>query len=260
MSEIRVHNVSLYYEEHGKGEPILCIHGTGSSSVLWADAAAELGKHGRAIVYDRRGFSRSERPDPLVLDVHVHTDDAAALLDALAAAPAVVIGRSQGGEIAVDLALRYPERVRALALLEGGGLALSEELARSIAALDEQVFAAAEADMDTVGEALLRAVAGDEGWEALPNAVKEIFTANGPAIVAEERGGLLGASAEQLSTVTQPTLLVSGKDSLPGFAEATAIVAAAIPSARVEWVEGGHLIDPAHPAVLAFVDEVLALR
>jgi hypothetical protein len=33
--------------------------------------------------------------------------------------------------------------------------------------------------------------------------------------------------------------------------------AAAIPSARVEWVEGGHLINPAHPAVLAFVDEVL---
>jgi pimeloyl-ACP methyl ester carboxylesterase len=260
MSEIRVNGVSLYYEEHGSGEPILCIHGTGSSSVLWADAASELAKRGRTILYDRRGFSRSERPEPLVMDVHVHADDAAALLDALGAAPAVVIGRSQGGEIAVDLALRYPERVRALALLEGGGLALSGELRRSIAALDEQVFAAAEADMETVGEVMLRAVAGDEGWEAMPNVVKEIFTANGPAIVAEERSGLLDVSAEQLATVTQPTLLVAGKDSLPGFAEATAIVAAAVPSARVEWVEGGHIIDPANPAVLRFVDEVLALR
>ena len=35
-------------------------------------------------------------------------------------------------------------------------------------------------------------------------------------------------------------------------------MAAAIPSARVEWVEGDHLIDAAHPAVLAFVDDVLA--
>jgi pimeloyl-ACP methyl ester carboxylesterase len=93
----------------------------------------------------------------------------------------------------------------------------------------------------------------------MPNVVKEIFTANGPAIVAEERSGLLDVSAEQLATVTQPTLLVAGKDSLPGFAEATAIVAAAVPSARVEWVEGGHIIDPANPAVLRFVDEVLAL-
>jgi hypothetical protein len=35
-------------------------------------------------------------------------------------------------------------------------------------------------------------------------------------------------------------------------------MAAAMPSARVAWVEGGHLVDPAHPVVLAFVDEVLA--
>ena len=120
--EIRVNGVSLYYEEHGAGEPILCIHGTGSSAALWVDAAAELAAHGRTIVYDRRGFSRSERPEPYVTNVHQHADDAAALIDALAAAPAIVIGRSYGGEIAVDLALRYPDRVRALALLEGGGM------------------------------------------------------------------------------------------------------------------------------------------
>ena len=137
MSEIRVNGVSLYYEEHGAGEPIVCIHGTGSSSVLWSDAADELAQHGRTIVYDRRGFSRSERPEPYVTDVHQHADDAAALIDALAAAPAIVIGRSQGGEIAVDLALRYPDRVRALALLEGGGLTLSEALRRWDGELDE---------------------------------------------------------------------------------------------------------------------------
>jgi esterase len=111
--------VSLYYEEHGAGEPILCIHGTGSSAALWFDAAHELATHGRTIVYDRRGFARSERPEPFVTDVHQHTDDAAALIEALEAAPAVVIGRSYGGNVALELALRYPDRVRALALLEG---------------------------------------------------------------------------------------------------------------------------------------------
>ena len=256
VPELRVNGVSLYYEEHGAGEPILCIHGTGSSSVLWSDAADELGTRGRTIVYDRRGFSRSERPEPLVMDVHKHTDDAAALIDALGAGPAIVIGRSQGGEIAIDLALRYPDRVRALALLEGGGLSLSEALTRWLADLDEQIFAAAEADMSTVGETMLSAV-GKAGWEDLPEPVKQIFTANGPAIVAEHRGGLLDVSAEQLGTIVQPTLLVAGKGSPPAFKEVTNLVAAAMPSARVEWVEGGHVINPAHPAVLAFVDEVL---
>ena len=54
------------------------------------------------------------------------------------------------------------------------------------------------------------------------------------------------------------TLLVAAAESPPAFAEATNVVAAAIPRARVEWVGGGHLIDAAHPAVLAFVDGVLA--
>lgn len=258
MPEVRVNGVSLYYEEHGAGEPILCIHGTGSSAAVWGDAVAELERRGRTVVYDRRGFSRSERPEPFVTGVHQHADDAAALLDALAAAPAIVIGRSQGGEVAVDLALRYPGRVRALALLEGGGLSLGKAARHWLADLDEQIFAAAETDMDTVGETMLRSVLGAAGWEGLPEPVKEMFTANGPAIVAEHRGGLLGATPEQLGTIVHPTLLVAGMDSPPAFAEVTKLMASAMPSAEVEWVEGGHLINPAHPAVLAFVDEVLA--
>jgi esterase len=258
MPSLRVNGVSLYYEEHGTGESIVCIHGTGSSAVLWADAATTLAAHGRTIVYDRRGFSRSERPEPFVTDVHQHTNDAAALIDALAAAPAIVIGRSHGGEVAVDLALRYPEHVRGLVLLEGGGLSLGEEFRRWLAELDQKVFAAADSDVDTVGEAMLSSVIGDEGWEGLPEPVKKVFTANGPAIVAEHRGGLLDVSAEQLGTIVQPTLLVGGRDSGPAFAEVTRLVAGAMPSARVEWVESGHLINPAHPSVLRFVDEVLA--
>ncbi len=253
-----MNGVTLYYEERGTGEPIFCIHGTGSSSALWGEAAEQLGKRGRAIVYDRRGFSRSERPEPFVTDVHQHADDAAALIDALAAAPAIVIGRSQGGEIAVDLALRYPDRVRALALLEGGGLSLSEPLRRWLADLHAEMFAAADNDPGTVAETVLRRVLGEAGWEGLPEPAKEIFVANGPAIVAEERGGLLDVTVEQLRTIAQPTLLVASEESPPPLADAANVVARAIPAARVEWVGGGHLIDPAHPAVLAFVDEVLA--
>jgi esterase len=259
MSEIRVNGVSLYYEEHGAGEPILCIHGTGSSAAMWVDAAPELGKRGRTFLYDRRGSFRSERPEPYATNVHEQADDAAALIDALAAAPAIVIGRSYGGEIAIDLALRYPERVCALALLEGGGFALSETAMRWETDLAERVYAAAE-DMKTVGETLLRGALGDAAWEGLPDEAKQMFTANGPAIVAEFRGGDLDVSATELGTVAQPTLLVAGEDSPPAFAEVTNLLAEALPSARVERVEGGHLIDPAHPAVLAFIDEVLALK
>lgn len=258
MSEIRVNGVSLHYEEHGVGDPILCIHGTGSSSALWQDAARELARYGRTIVYDRRGFSRSERPEPFVTDVHLQADDAAALIDALGAAPAIVLGRSHGGEIAVDLALRYPDRVRALALLEGGGLALSDELRWWLAGVHERMFAAAEEDLDTVAATLFRDVLGDSAWEGMPASVRQVFTANGLAILAEERAGLLDITAAQLGAIDQPTLLVGGTGSPPPLLDATRRMAAAMPRATVAWVEGGHLISPSAPPVLEFIEQVLA--
>ncbi len=112
--------------------------------------------------------------------------------------------------------------------------------------------------MSTVAETLFRGVTGDAGWGQLPETVKEKLAGNGPAILADERNGYLDISREQLGRIAQPALLVAAKDSPPEFAEVTTLMAKAMPSARVEWVEGGHLINPAHPAVLSFVDELLA--
>ncbi len=258
VPEVRVNGVSLYYEEHGTGAAILGVHGGGSSAAMWTDAAPELAERGRAILYDRRGSFRSERPEPYVTDVHEQADDAAALIDALAAAPAIVIGRSYGGAIAIDLALRYPDRVRALVLLEGDVSSLSETAAREVAEITESILAAAEVDMDTVAPTLMREVLGDAGWEGLPEEVKEILTANGPALVAEVRGGFPDVTVEQLATIDQQTLFVGAEDSVFDYAETAEAVAAAMPSVRVEWVEGGHAINPAHPVVLGFIDELLA--
>jgi pimeloyl-ACP methyl ester carboxylesterase len=110
MADAHVRGIRLYYEERGAGEPILLIHGTSSSALIWGTAVDHLSQLGRVIASDRWGCTRSQRPEPyLTTSVAEHADDAAALLETLDASPAIVIGRSYGGEIAIDLALRYPE-------------------------------------------------------------------------------------------------------------------------------------------------------
>jgi esterase len=203
------------------------------------------------IAYDRRGCSRSERPEPYERTrVADHADDAAALLDALDAAPAVVIGRSYGGTVALDLALRYPDRVRALVVLEGDA---PRELAPGTAAwVDALADRLDEAEVP--GELLIDAIYEPGAWAAIPDELRRIFIENGPAIRAELRGEWwLDADADALGSLRQPVLLVTANDSRAELREPTEALASALPNARLARVSGGHLIDPASPEVLEFV-------
>jgi esterase len=256
MPQVSVNGVRLHYEERGSGTPILGIHGAGSSALFWEDAAEKLAGLGRAIVFDRRGCTRSERPDPYeVTSVQEHAGDALALLHTLDAEPAILIGRSYGGTIALDLAIRHPDSVLGIALLEAGPLGLDpaydawfEEL---LATLE---VTAAERGVDAVGEAVLRAVFG--AWEELPKVLRETITANGQALLAEIRGGE-STDNERLGEIRAPTLVVTAQDSPVEFRLASEAVARAIPHARSVHVAGGHAIDPAGPDVLAFVSELV---
>jgi pimeloyl-ACP methyl ester carboxylesterase len=254
VPQIQTNGISLYFEEHGQGPPILCIHGTSSSALVWGDAFTEIGLRGRCIGYDRRGCFRSERPEPYEsTDVADHTDDAAALLDALSATPAVVIGRSYGGEIALDLAHRYPTKVKALALLEPAMLSDPDVMAWAEPVIDRALEAGAR-DPSTVAEVFLRDVAGDEAWESFPPELQKMFRGNGPAILAELKGRYPDLTAEELSKITQPALVVSAKDSPEAFRRCNDVLVDALPHAEPALIDGNHLINPAHPAVLEFVD------
>jgi len=259
MPEIQLPTIRLYYEEHGDGSPLLCIHGTSSSAMVWGAAVEELARLGRVIVYDRRGCIRSQRPEPyLTTSVSEHADDAAALLEALSATPAIVIGRSYGGEVAIDLALRYPEHVRALALLEPAVRSLSPAVRQWSEDLHERVKAAAAREIDAVAEVFLREVLGDATWEQFPEEVKRMFIANGPAILAEFAGGELEVDTATLARIDEPTLLVAASDSPEPFRQITDAMASAMPHAQTALVGGGHMVNPAEPAVLSFIREVLA--
>lgn len=262
---VDVRGARLYAEVHGDGAPpLLGIHGTPSSAVLWVDAAEELALHGRCIIYDRRGFGRSERPEPLDRsDLHDHVDDALGLLQALAAIPAVVIGRSTGGLIALELARRHSEAVSALVLLEPAVFAVDPEAKVWADRLRGTIEESAAHDPSRASETVLRAALGDEAWESLPDELRTLFDEAAPAVLAEARGRGLDLSAEpldldddELAAIDQPTLLVSSEDSPDVLRRINDRLAEALPNAETALVPGGHLIHPAHPVVLDFIDRL----
>ena len=115
----------------GTTEPILAIHGISSHRRLWSwlrAAAPELtivapDLRGRADSYEVKGAST----------VSQHADDMIAVLDAMELDSAHVCGMSMGGFVAIDLALRHPDRVKSLILVDGGfPMAKKEGLTREM--------------------------------------------------------------------------------------------------------------------------------
>ena len=260
MAERLVNGVRLYYEEHGRGAPILCIHGGGSSALMWADAVEELARLGRVISYDRRGCARSERPDPYArTTVTEQADDAAALLEALEAASAVVIARSYGGAVTIDLALRYPHLVGALILLEGDALGLSAAGLEWTKALREHLREVAAKDgVEAVYEAMIDEVMGEGVWDSFPEEIRRVLTQNGPALLAElHYVDEPMPDAAAFATIEVAALLMAASDSPPAQRDMTERMAEVLPNARLVRIGGGHLIDPAGTDVLAFIEKVL---
>jgi pimeloyl-ACP methyl ester carboxylesterase len=116
MSYADVNGLSLYYEEHGSGEPLVLLHGGIGAGELFAPILPELAASRRVIAVDLQGhghtadIDRPLRPETLA-------DDVAALIAHLGLERADVMGYSLGGLVALRTAIQHPERVRRLVLV-----------------------------------------------------------------------------------------------------------------------------------------------
>lgn len=113
---IEFRGAPLYFKAQGKGPPVLFLHGGGCSSELWGDCFQRVAGFAKAIAYDQRSFGKSG--GDAGSGIARHGDDAADILDRLEAAPATILGHSFGATVALDLAVRYPDRVSGMVLLE----------------------------------------------------------------------------------------------------------------------------------------------
>jgi pimeloyl-ACP methyl ester carboxylesterase len=119
MPTLEAGGVEIAWSERGEGPPVLLIHETAATGAAWEPLAEALAQEFRAISYDRRGWGASSEPDEYRrTTIEEQSEDAAAVIEAVAGEAAVVCGAGLGAVIALDLLLRRSEVVSAAVLIE----------------------------------------------------------------------------------------------------------------------------------------------
>jgi pimeloyl-ACP methyl ester carboxylesterase len=233
MPRVQQRGLSFHTQVLGdEGPPVVMLHGllVGSLTTWYFGAAPRLARAHRVLLYDLRGHGKSDRPAS-GYDVATMTGDLEALLDDFSAEPATLVGHSYGALVALRLALRRPERVRRLALVEAP---------------------LPPAQVGELGAFLRRAPEDMAG--ALPDELRATLARGGraaTAFLAQLQGlaatTLLGDLAAEgdipddaLACLRCPTLLVYGARS---SCRATGIrLARVLPDARLVELPGGHFL------------------
>ena len=246
MPSVDASGTELHYLRAGEGEPLLLIQGMSATHLAWGRPFLdELERSFDVIVFDNRGMGLSGQAE-LPFTIADLAADTAGLLDALELESAHVVGISMGGMIAQEVALAHPERVRTLTI---GASYCGGPEATLMAPEDLQMLGTAYAS--GVPERVFRAM-----WEInlSPDFRTEdsrfaAFTEMGSALPAPQPVVLQQMQAcaahdthERLAQIDLPTLVIHGDaDRLLGYSNGRQI-AAAIPDARLETLEGvGHM-------------------
>ena len=113
---VEVNGLNIYYQEYGSGRPLILIHGGAVTSNMWQPFLPSFVPHFRVITPDSRGHGKTNNPNDEQLSYHLMADDVAAFIQALNLSKPLVFGYSDGGQIALEIGLRYPGLTGALVL------------------------------------------------------------------------------------------------------------------------------------------------
>ncbi|WP_370300047.1 alpha/beta fold hydrolase [Abyssibacter sp.] len=235
MASLETNGTRIAYQQFGEGPDLIFVHGLAANRAFWFTGLAPLLRdHFRLTLYDLRGHGYSATPETGYSSSN-QADDLAALLDHLGIDNAPIVAHSFGGAVALEFAVKHPNRVTQLALLDAKINRLQPTLKLSDCAHltpFEQELVAEATDIDweaedQIGLKFLEAVA-ERRLAGIQTQVKNDFVP-----FADQRGSgrdakhwlkLLhettakaeflstsGASPEQIAELTMPVLLMYGE-------------------------------------------------
>jgi pimeloyl-ACP methyl ester carboxylesterase len=255
----------------GEGEPVVFIPGLLGSAFGFRHVTTPRVDRGyRTIVVEPLGMGGSDRPRHADYSLAAQADRVRAVLDSLHIAAAVVVAHSLGSSIALHLAVRHPDRVRAILSIEGGlaETPMGPQVKRAMRWAPLIKLVASRSAVRPLLARELRASSGDAGWldEEVLSGYMADFAADVGATMDAFRGMADATGPEglgdRLRDVHAPFLLLLGTAPHRGAPtdEEIASLAASVPAITIERVPGaGHFLHEEQPeVVLAAVARLLA--
>jgi len=223
-------DIRHFYMEKGQGEPLILLHGNGEDCGYFQGQIDAFSRHYHVYAIDTRGHGKTPRGD-MPFTIRQFADDLLGFMDAHRIGRAHLLGFSDGGNIAMVFAIRYPERVNRLIL---NGANLCADGVRRTTQIPIEI-----------------------GYRIAKRFAKK----SGPAGRKAEMLGLMvndpNVAPEELAGIQAKTLVIAGTRDMIRR-EHTRLIAESIPSASLVFIKGNHFIAARHPgefnrAILGFL-------
>ncbi len=247
----------IHFREEGAGRPVLLLHKTPSSSIMWTRVMPLLAERGyRAVAIDNPGYGSSERPATPPQEMGFYSRAALGVLDALGIEQADVCGFYTGASIALDLAVSAPSRVGKLVLAGIAAFANDEQRREFDALIGDLGHMQKAIELDVEGRFLeayplawFRDFVKGDGDQYLDELVAYLQCARNywwayEAVVRHDAFG-------QLAAVTQPTLCLAPAQGLSFVTEGTRLAHRHLPGSTYLEVPGTTEVCLEDPRTLA---------
>lgn len=228
-----MNDIQLHYIEQGQGQPLVLLHGNGEDSSYFVYQISYFSRNYRVIAIDTRGHGKSSRGEK-PFSIRQFSEDLKDCLEAMNIAKTILLGFSDGGNIALEFALKYPERVEKL-VLNGANLFPS-----GVKAIYQWPI--------EVGYRIAKLFAM-KSEKARQNAEMLGLMVNEPNIDPSE-----------LARLTMPVLVVAGTKDMIKESH-TRLIYKSLPNAQLNLIEGDHFVANKNPeAFNEVVNRFLSLK
>ncbi len=265
MAFVDVDGTRIHYVQEGSGRPpVVFLHAFPLNGRMWGPQLRALGTRHLVVAPDLMGFGLSDTsPDPAAYDMARYANHVAGLIDEVGEGPAVIVGLSMGGYVAMALMRHHRDKVAALVLADTRAAADSPEVLERRINQQKQI---SEQGTSEVIESMLGTLLCESTRRDRPGLVESTR-----ALMKQPAAGFIGAleamknrpdASEELAGFDLPVLVLVGEDDAPSPPDVARAMADALPQGELQVLpHAGHLsnleaADEFNQALEAFLDRL----